>query len=162
MEVRDFKTDIKAKTEILRMETRALFPYLIEITVDNEVFRYVNLDEDVTFENHIFTASFFKITPPERTQSSIKDASITISAIDGEWIYKIRNTNNQAKIRFVGCIIYEENNERYIDKIDDVTLKLTEASWNDTTITWKMQYDNLLNVNYPFVRLTNEIAPGLF
>lgn len=157
----NLKNDYKAQQEILRMETQAMFPYLIEVTVGNEVLRYVNADEDVTFEGSKFTASYFKLSPPERTQTGIKDASITISAIDGEWIARIRQVQTRSTIRFIAVIMYE-NGTQVVEPIDDITFKLTNASWNDTTIQWTMKFDDLLDVNMPCVKFSEDVCPALY
>lgn len=153
--------DNKAQQEILRMETQALFPYLIEVTIGNEVLRYANTDDNIIFDDNEYIASYFKISPPERTKDSIKDASITISALDGEWIARIRQMNERAKIRFVACIIYDKN-ERVIEPIDDITFMLTNASWNDTTIQWTMKFDDLLDIRMPCAKFDENICPALF
>lgn len=156
-----FRDDYKAQKEVLRMETQALFPYLIEVTIGDEVKRFANSDLDIVFENNTYKASYFKLSPPERTQTGIKDASITISSLDLQWIKIIRETHEQSSIRFVACIVYADN-ETYVEPIDDITFKLTNVNWDDTTIKWTMKYDNLLNINMPCVKFTSDICQGLF
>jgi len=98
-----------AKQQMLRRETQARFPYLIEIHHFTEsgaenIYRYANTDEDVTYNNATYTASCFSITPSEKTSSGFSDAKLTISAIDQEWIVKIRETQKRAKIIFTASI----------------------------------------------------------
>lgn len=155
-----------AKQQMLRMETQAMFPYLVEITVpndtENEIYRYANTSEDVIFEDNTYTASCFKITPPEKTESTIKDAKITISAIDNFWIEKIRETSTRCSIRFVAIIQYEKDNSKYIEKIDDINFMLTNASWTESTIEWTMKFDDRLDVKVPCQKLSSFICPALF
>lgn len=159
----------KAKNEIMKMETYAKFPYLIEVTryytedeLDKtEVLRYANCDEDITFEGNIFKASYFEITPPEKTTQEISDAKLTYSAIDQEWITKIRQTEKRAKIRFLAVIQYNDQNVESIEPIDDIIFDLTQAQWNETTIQWNMEFDNLLDVNLPCEELTSLNCPQL-
>lgn len=154
--------DNKAQQEILRMETQALFPYLIEVTIGNEIYRYANTDSNLFFEGYTYTASYFKLTPPERTKDSIKDATITISAIDGEWIAKIRSTQTRSTIRFIACIQYDKNNNQIIERIDEIEFKLTNVSWNDSTIQWTMKFDDLLDIRMPCAKFDEDICPALF
>lgn len=159
----------KAKNEIMKMETYAKFPYLIEITrfyTENEVekteiLRYANCDEDVTFENKIFSDGYFEISPPEKNTKEISDAKLTISAIDQSWITKIRQTERRAKIRFIASIQYQENSIESIEPIDDILFELMQAQWNESTIQWTMEFDNLLDVNIPCEELSSLNCPQL-
>lgn len=164
----------KIKNEILKMETYAKFPYLIEITYihnDNteEIFRFANSNEDIVFteiENgkvveKTFTAGFFTITPPERNGNEITDAKITISAVDQEWIQKIRNSNKRSKIRFLAVIQYKENNIESVEPIEDLEFELAQANWNETEIQWTMEYDTLQDVLIPLDEMDSYNCPQL-
>lgn len=146
-----------AKNKIMRMETYAKFPYLIEITryyktngIENsEILRYANCDTDIVYDSKTYTAGFFKITPPEKTQDSISDAKITISAIDKSWIEKIRKTEKRAIIRFIAVMIYSEDSIESIEPIEDISFELTKAQWDENAIQWTMEFDNLGDINIP-------------
>ena len=109
----------QAKLLLEKMEIQAKFPYLVEITYiynddteqnpHRDILRYANTDEDVTFEGHTFSAGFFKMTLPEQTTSGFTDATITISAVDQEWIGKVRSSDKRSTIRFVATIEHYEN-----------------------------------------------------
>lgn len=153
-----------AQQQMVRMETQALFPYLIEITTpDGNIYRYANSDNDITFENHVFSACFFKLTPPERTDEGIKDAKITISSIDQLWIERIRQYKDRATIRFIAVIQYTNgNNVESIEDIDDLEFKLTKATWNESTIQWTMKFDDWMDIMFPCTKLTAQVCPALF
>lgn len=146
-----------AKNKIMRMETYAKFPYLIEITryykIDgvekSEILRYANCDTDVVYNNKTYTAGYFEIIPPEKNQDSISDAKITISAIDKSWIAKIRETEKRAIIRFIAVMMYYENSIESIEPIEDISFELTTAQWDENAIQWTMEFDNLLDLNIP-------------
>lgn len=142
------------KQRLLRLDTQAKFPFLVELTyianVGTEtIYRYANCDSDVTFENHTFNAGYFVLTPPEKKQDSISDATISISAIDQTWIDKIRSTRRRAKIRFVGSIEYNENNDIIVESLEDYEFELTNAKWGDKTIQWTMKFDEGMKVIMP-------------
>jgi len=142
----------KSKKEVLRQQTRAKFPYLIEITTpDNQVFRYNNTDEDITYEGNTFKASYFYLTPPKETNGVLSDTTISISCVDQEWIKRIRQyTNtNRCTIRYVAVIMYEEDGTSYIDPCEDNTFFLAKADWNDLTITWSMTLDDVMSIQIP-------------
>jgi len=153
--------------QIVRMETRAKFPYLIEITdPEGNIYRYANSDTDIEYEENgvtnTFTAGYFKITPPEKTQTGFKDAKLTISALDQVWIEKIRSTQKRSTVRFLAVIMYEEDGNKYAEPTEDVTMSLTNATWNDTTIEWNMKFDDSLDLLIPCNKATSFTYPGLF
>ena len=139
-----------AKYQMLRMDSQARFPYFVEIrNEDLGVFRYVNLDEDKVFMGDTYTASWFTVTPPERNESSISNAKITISSVDQEWIQRIRSTQKRSTIRFVAAIDYEQGGGEVIEPLADNMFVLTSASWDDLTITWDMVFDENMSIMIP-------------
>ena len=154
-----------AKLLMEKMEIQAKFPYLIEVTYNkndgtSEVLRYANTDEDVTFEGHTFSAGFFKVSLPEQTTSGFTDASITISAVDQEWVNKIRSSNVRSTIRFVATIEHYENGTS-IEPIEDMEFVLTNASLNETTIQWTMKFDDLFDIQVPYDECNDRVCPAL-
>lgn len=142
----------KSKREIIKQQTRAKFPYLIEITMpDNEIVRYNNTDEDITYEGNVYKAGFFYLTPPKENNGVISDTTITISAIDQYWIKKIRNASpfSKSTIRYVAVIMYDEDGTSYIDPCEDNTFFLSKANWDDFSITWSMTLDDVMTVQIP-------------
>ena len=158
----------KAKLEMEKTLTRAKFPYLIEITYyknDNtsEIFRYANADDDKTFENHTFTAGYFTMQLPEKTQSGITDAKISISAIDQTWIQRIKEADKKkrSKIRFVASIDYEDNNTETLESIEDMEFELTNATTEGSVIQWTMDFDPLASVKVPCEECNDRVCPAL-
>ena len=150
------------------METQAMFPYLIEITtpetddIPSQIFRYANTDTDIVFENNTYEASYFKLTPPEVSDTAVKDATITISAVDETWIEKIRTYQDRSRIRFVAIIKYDESGHQYQEPINDIDMVLTNASWNDTTIQWTMKFDDWMEINMPVGKFNEFTCPALY
>lgn len=155
----------------------ASFPFLIEIWKPSDptnIERFVNASEDKQFTEtvmvegiptevtHTFTASYFVVQPPERTESGIKDATITFSTIDQSWIERVRTTQERYRVRFVAVIDYEDNGEEVIEPLDDFTFYLTNATWQETTIQFSMKFDEGMNVNIPCQKLDQFVAPALF
>lgn len=157
----------RIKNEMMKMETFAKFPYLIEITHylndgTENIYRYANSDENIEFEGNVFNAGYFKITPPERSSNYISDAKLTISAVDQTWIQKIRETQKRAKVRFVAVIQYDdENGVEAVEPIEDIEFELTKANWNETEIQWVMEFDNLMDINVPIDEMTSLNCPQL-
>ncbi len=139
-----------AKYQLLRMEAQAKFPFFIEIrNEDYGTFRYVNSDEDKIYNGQVYTAGFFTISPPERNESSISNAKITMSAIDQSWISKIRQTQKRSYIKFSACIQYDANGSEIIEPLDEIEFTLTSVTWDDVTITWDMVFDENMNILIP-------------
>ena len=150
---------------LVQNDVPASFPFLIEIWKPSEpsnIERYVNASEDKTFEEHTFTASYFTVQPPEKTESGVKDATITLSTIDQTWIEKVRTTQERYKIRFVAVIDYDDDGTESIEALDDITFTLTNATWAETTIQFSMKFDEGMNINVPCQKLDQFIAPALF
>lgn len=155
-----------AKQRLVRLNTQAEFPYLIEVTYYNkdggvEIYRYANSDNNISFEGNVYESSCFSLQPPEKTQTSIGNASITISAVNQEWIRRIRDTQKRAKLRFIATIVYDENGEQFVEAMEDYEFTLTEAKWNDITISWTMEFDNKMNIRIPCDSATSHKIPSL-
>ena len=154
-----------AQNLLVQNDIPASFPFLIEIwkpSAPSNIERYVNASEDKTFEEHTFTASYFTIQPPEKTESGVKDATITLSTIDQTWIEKVRTTQERYKIRFVAVIDYDDDGTETIEPLDDITFTLTNATWAESTIQFTMKFDEGMSINVPCQRLDQFVAPALF
>ena len=150
---------------LVQTDVPASFPFLVEIWKPSDpssIERYVNASEDKEFENHTFTASYFTIQPPEKNESGVKDATITISTIDQTWIEKVRLAEERYKIRFVAVIDYDDNGTEYIEAIDDMTFSLTNATWDESILQFTMKFDEGMNINVPCQRLDQFVCPALF
>lgn len=139
---------------------------MVEITYyDNEknveMLRFANCEEDILFEGNVYSASVFALKPPEKKQDSISNATITISAIDQTWIERIRNTRYRPLIRFVACIVYTDNGQRCVESMEDYSFVLTNAEWNDITISWTMVFDEGLSLIMPCDTATAQKVPAL-
>ena len=152
-----------------RQEIQAKFPYLIEVTYNkndgtSEVLRYANTDEDVVYNDNgtekTFTAGFFRLSLPEKTTSGFTDASITISAIDQEWVNKIRSSNKRSTIRFIATIEHYENGTT-IEPIEDMEFTLTNATVSETTIQWTMKFDDKFDIQVPYDECNDRVCPAL-
>ena len=164
----------KAKLEMEKTLTRAMFPYLIEITYvhnDNteEVLRYANSDFDIDFteevdgveETNTFSAGYFSMQLPQKTQSGFTDAKITISAIDYSWIQRIRSSNKRSRIRFVAVIDYKDNGTEKVEPIEDMEFILTNATTDGTAIQWTMKFDDKMDIQIPFDECNDRVCPAL-
>ena len=150
---------------LVQNDVPASFPFLIEVWKPSDptnIERYVNALEDKEFEGNTFTASSFKVQPPQKTESGIKDATITISTIDQEWIVKVRTSSERYKCRFVAVIDYDDDGTETIEALDDITFTLTNATWQETTMQFTMKFDEGMSINVPCQRLDQFIAPALF
>jgi len=150
-----------SKSEMLRMMTQASFPYLIEITTpDGNVYRYANSDSDKIFGGNTYEAAFFKPNPPEVKNGEASEASITISAIDLEWIARIRATQQRSTIRFVAAIDRDVDGSEVIEEIEARTYTLTAVDWNRFTIDWKTVFDPLAEEQVPVDECNKFVCPG--
>lgn len=152
-----------AKQKILRLETYAKFPYLITVTLpDDTVWRFVNCDEDVVYDSHTYTAGYFEITPPNRTNTEIGDGKLTISTIDQTWIEQVRNITERAKLAFVACILYNDSGSvDTIEAIDELSFELVNASWDGTSMSFDMKYDEGMSIVLPCDTANAQKVPAL-
>ena len=150
---------------LVQNDVPASFPFLIEIWKPSDptnIERFVNADSDKEFEGNTFTASYFVVQPPERTENGVKDATITLSTIDLSWIERVRTTQERYKIRFVAVIDYDDDGTEEIEALDDITFELINATWAETTIQFTMKFDEGMNINIPCQRLNQFVCPALF
>lgn len=151
----------RAKAELFKMRTRARFPFLLHVHNDDlGDFRFANADESKTFEGEVYEAAFFTVDPPERTESSVGNARLTISAVDGEWIERIRTTQKRSAARFVAAITYGDGDREIIEPLEDNTFELTSAQWDDSTISWTMVFDDTMSVLVPCDTMGASAFPG--
>lgn len=153
----------KSKQEILRMRTASSFPYLLEIEhEDYGTFRYANTSDrrGIQFEGNLYESASFMITPPEITRDGYTDATLSMSCIDQEWIMKIRGTHKRATARFVAVIVRDDDDGTVVESIDDLPFELSEASWNEAVITWKMIFADPLDIAVPIDVANIENCPG--
>jgi hypothetical protein len=154
-----------AEQQIARMSTHAKFPYLIKITnyIDYEtaeIYRYANADEDITYGGEVYHASIFSIDPPKKDGSKIGEAALSISAVDQQWIIKIRTTQIPASIQFVATIVYNDGNISGVEAIEEMDFALRGAQWNQDTISWSMSFDENMAILVPPDKATAQKAPG--
>jgi hypothetical protein len=150
-----------AQREIARRTTQAKFPYLIEITdVEGGPFHYANSDQDIDYDNQTYLSAVFSIKPPDRDGSKIGDAQLTISAVDQQWIQKIRSTQKPAKLHFIAAIVYKEDGTLHTEKLDENSFTLRMASWNEIAITWNMVFDENMAILLPAEDCTVLTCPG--
>lgn len=154
-----------AKQQILRQQMHAMFPYLIKIEHDDYgTFYYANTDSDITYDSHTYTACCFSIQPPDKTESKIGDAKLNFSAIynNREWVKKIRNTVKRGTITLVASIIYTAGNVvDGLEPIYDTEFKLTDVSWDESTLSWTMKFDEGMDIVMPCDKLDEIICAGV-
>ena len=155
----------KAELEMRMMETQARFPYLIHIHNDDYGdFYYANSSTAIRYGGVTYSPSWFRFSPPERSESSIGSASITISALPDEqgssWIEKIRGTQRRSVIDIVALIVYDDSGTAVCEAVESMRFELTGASWNDETITWQMVFDDNMNILVPCDICTASVTPG--
>ncbi len=151
-----------SQRQLAAQRTAAKFPYLIKITHPDYpagIF-YANASEDITYDGNIYNRATFSIQPPDRDGSKIGDATLTISAIDQVWIEKIRNTQIPAKLEFIAALVYEEGAISGIEPLEQNSFTLRSVSWNETTITWQMSFDENMAVNVPIDECNAMTCPG--
>lgn len=125
------------------------------------IYRYANADKPVTYNDEVYESAVFKITPPETTSTKIGNATLTISAVDQQWIEKIRKTKKRAFIKFVAIIQYADNEEMVAEPIFDNDFVLTNASWDDISITWNMVFDDKWDIKVPSHLCDSINCPGV-
>lgn len=152
----------EAKKQTIMERTRANFPYLIHLyNEDYGDFYYANTDRDIEYDGHTYVSCLFSVLPPQKTNTSISNTKLTLSAIDQTWIVKIRNTQKRSKVDFVALIGYYGNEGQYeIEPLSDSTFTLTDVSWDDVSITWTMIFDDRMDIRVPCDIGGSQNCPG--
>ena len=150
-----------AKQQILRTNTQSMFPYLIEIHhEDLGTFYYINASEGLTWDDKYFYPVCFSIQPPEYNSTGLSNATLTMTAIDQEWIMKIRSTNKRAKIRFLAVMINSKEGEVEVEVLENIEFVLTSVSWNEIAITWTMEVEQTIQTQIPLHVADSITCPG--
>jgi hypothetical protein len=151
-----------AQRELARTNRKSEFPALIKIaSEDLGDFYYANSDQDILYEGHTYLASAFSLEPPDRDGDKIGNARITISAIaDNQiWIQRIRTTQKPAKLHFIAAIRFGEGNMQF-EKLEENSFTLRTASWNETTVSWELVFDENMAILLPAEDCTALTCPG--
>jgi hypothetical protein len=144
--------------EISRRQTQLKFPYIIKISSDDlGDFYYANSDQDIYYNGQKYDASVFSVQPPDKDGSRIGNAQITISAVDQEWIQRIRSTQKPAKLHFIATIA---NGDQVLEPLEENTFTLRQAGWNEVAITWTMNFDENQSILIPSEKCTAITTPG--
>lgn len=150
-----------AKQQILRTHTQAMFPYLIEINhEDLGTFYYINSSEGLEWNGKYFNPVCFSIQPPEYNSTGLTNATLTMTAIDQEWIMKIRSTNKRAKIRFLAAMVNTRKGEIEVEVLENIEFVLTSVSWNEIAITWTMEVEQTIQTQIPLHTADATTCPG--
>ena len=150
------------KQQISRTQTQASFPYLIEIShEDLGIFRYVNMDRVLTWEGNEDQPACFSIQPPQYSSKGISSAQLTITAIDQEWIIRIRETSKRASIRFIAAFVDTKEDGLQIEPLEDMYFTLTKANWTEISITWEMETKTVLQTQVPIQTADACSCPGV-
>ena len=137
------------KREVLVQKTQASFPYLIKVYVGNEVYRYANYRENITYKGEVYTASFFQIQPPSKSVEHKTNTTIKFTNMDNFWTELVRTHSNDMTLEFVATIVYENNSIDYLDPIDYYKFKLGDANWSESTCQFDLVIDDKGDVLVP-------------
>jgi hypothetical protein len=150
-----------AQREIARRNTQAKFPILIKIEHEElGNFYYANSDQNILYENQTYLASVFSLKPPDRDGDEVGNAQITISATDQTWIQRIRSVQKPATLHFMAVIQYDNSGNIQLEKLEENSFVLRMASWNETTISWDMIFDENMSILLPAEDCTALTCPG--
>lgn len=149
----------KAKAELLKMQTQAKFPFLIKIVhEDLGTFRYANCDETITYDSEEYLPALFSIDRGARQEGSISNAQLTLSAVDQEWIVKIRSTQKRAKLYFVASIV----NGNEVEPMAEEEYGLKIVNWDELSISWEMIFDETMDILIPSDVATSTKNPAVW
>lgn len=80
-------------------------PYLLQIAHPAAgVLYFVNNNEDITYDGHVYAASTFKYTRPQTMGGVLKNGSLEITAINNSIIELIEQSNELFTVTAVGVI----------------------------------------------------------
>ena len=156
--------NVKAQAEMLRLETRAKFPYLVDIMYNDGTvaYRLCNADEDITFDGNVYTGSVFSLVAPDIKENSIGNGSVSFSAIDQTAIELVRGQSKRLRIRFVGVIQYNDDDSiETVEALEDTEYFLKNVSWDDEKISGTLVFDEFMDVNIPCHVSNSCNTPGL-
>jgi len=139
----------------------AKLPCLIKITHDvYGIMYFANSDKSVTYTGNIYIASCFEVQPPAIEGEKIGNATLTISAVDQDWIQKIRGTQIPAQLQFVAAIEYDDEGVLSVEPLEENNFTLRTASWTEISISWEMSFDERQSYILTSVKCTPQVAPG--
>lgn len=121
-------------------------PFLIRITVDGTAYYYVNNNDDITYDGHIYKASAFEYIRPKSAGGYMDGGQLNISAIDNDIIALIDNSQNTLLVDVIGVLA--ENNT--VTTLSVYHHKYCTATINaDMTVNLAFEPDDRLNMVFP-------------
>ena len=170
--------EVERKKEVKDMmygqDLPASIPWLIELKesrkndktglyehVSSEYF--CNADKDIDYDGHTYLARVFKITPPEVTTTSVGNAKLSFTAIDQQWIRRIRSADRFSRysVVFTGVVDYTKLGERHVEPLFNNEFKLKKAGWTELVVSWDMVFDDNMDILCPCQMCTLETTIGV-
>ena len=136
--------------------------WLVLLKIDHATFtdpvRLVNNTVDVASNGETYIAFPFEITLPGSTVEEIAPAEIILHDVVREVVPYLRSA--QGDITVTVSVILADDPDHV--EIGPMEMTLSEADWDQSTITVKLTVEDLLNSRYPPDIMDERTAPGLF
>ena len=108
--------------------------------------------------SHTYTAANFKSTFPSQEESSVQDASITISGINRQVIEAIKSVDDIPTIR---TFLVREDTPNTVE-LGPFIFKLGNVNYNVNSVTASLLYEYTLRNNVSTMNINSRNFPGLF
>lgn len=148
-----------AREAIYAQQTDEVFLTILEITHDDiqVPIRIVNDYSNIVSNGNTYTAFPFQISLPKESEE-ISRASVSFDNVSRELIDEIRSIETPPSISL--SIILADSPDTI--EVGPFNFILTNATYNQFTIQAELNFEDILNQNYPADTFTPQNHPGLF
>lgn len=158
--------------ELWKSRSDGFLPVLVEIynpdlkwadgTLDQEnmYLRVINDKKSVKYKGKTYVAGHFNYVPPEENGKSIGGASLEISALDYRVVQMLRSVEVPCEVTIVAGFAKEGNTYTFIP-LENLTAKMSSASYNRTTARLELTVKDSLKLSIPRDVATQDKLPSV-
>lgn len=148
-----------ARTAIYAQQTGEVFLFLLELDHDSftQPIRIVNDYNNITSNGNVYTAFPFEITLPKDSEE-VSKSILTIDNVSRTLIDEIRSIDTGLSVAITVVLASSPDTI----EVGPFNFTLTNVIYNAMVIRGDLNYENILNQNYPKETFTPQNHPGLF
>ena len=151
-----------AKNAIFAQETSSAF--LLTLTIDHDdlddPLRFVNDNQDITFDGDVYTAYPFLIDLPADTGEEISRVTLTIDNVDRQIVETIRELTTAPSVDLE--VLHQPYGGSATKEAGPFSFTLKDSVYDVLVVTGTLSYEDILDEPFPGDTFSPPDFPGLF
>jgi len=150
------------KEELYKQQTSLAIFTLVKIT-HSEITSLLLVDntEVVTYGGDDYQPIALKFSMPDDNDDVKMSSTLVIDNVDRETLLELRKISNTVQPTVKITIISDYNSTQNLEK-GPYTFNLVNATYNVSTISLSLEYDDELRFDFPALRFNADVSPGMY